>query len=123
MGLEKLESKEDERRLEDEKMEKADKLLKQENEEGEKKDIAEIAARAGKNAYDETLKTRLDSAGSGGKSEKAEFQEKAGPHLAEYESEVKAASAIKNPEDRKQALEKAYVALCEKLEGIKGTQE
>ncbi len=123
MGLEKMESKEDERRLEDKKMEEADKLLSAKEGEDGKKEIADVANRAGKNAYDEMLKSRLDTAGSGGKSEKAEFEEKAGPHLKAYEAEVEAAASIKNPEDRKEALEKAYLALSEKLEGIKGTQE
>ncbi len=65
----------------------------------------------------------MDSVGSGGISEKTEFQDKAKPFLAKYEAEIQQASRIEDPEDRKKALESAYNSLSDELEGIKGTQE
>lgn len=129
MGLDNQESKEEERRLEDKKMEDADKLVKKEapenaeGKEGRAKELGDIASKAGNSLYENVSKTRQDSVGSGGISEKAEFQDKAGPFLAKYETEVRKASGIEDPEDRKKALESAYNSLSDELEGIKGTQE
>ncbi|MDQ1343845.1 MAG: hypothetical protein QG650_565 [Patescibacteria group bacterium] len=82
MSLENQESKEDERRQEDKKIEGADKLLKQE---GKNADIAETAKRAGQNLSKEIENTRLDKAGSSGESEKAEYHRQSLPLLAKYE--------------------------------------
>ncbi len=43
--------------------------------------------------------------------------------MAEYEKSIEAAKSIGNADDRKKALEKAYLSLVEKLEGVRGTQE
>lgn len=126
---EKLESKELERREEDRKIEGANKILEKEGkEEGADKknsikDIADIASKAGNSLYKDIEKTRMDQIGSGGTSEKAEFQEKSGPFVAKYEAEIQRASLIEDSEQRKKAIEKAYFVLHEELEGIKGTQE
>lgn len=122
MNLEKQESREEERRLEDKKMKDASELL--EKEDGKSKsEIADIAGKAGKNAYDEILSTRLGSERSDGKTEKAEFEEKAAPYLVEYQKSVEAAQTIEDPETRKKALETAYAKLTDELEGVRGTQE
>ncbi|MFB0964452.1 MAG: hypothetical protein QMC36_01930 [Patescibacteria group bacterium] len=124
-----LESKELDRKEEDRKIEEADKILKKEGKEDgadkkdPSKDIADVAAKAGNSLYADISSTRKDEIGSGGISEKAEFQEKAKPLVDKYEAEVRQASLIEDPEQRKKAIEKAYFALREELEGIKGTQE
>lgn len=126
---ERLESKELDRKEEDRKIEEADKILKKEGKEDgadkkdPNKDIADVAAKAGNSLYADISSTRKDEIGSGGISEKAEFQEKAKPLVDKYEAEVRQASLIEDPEQRKKAIEKAYFALHEQLEGIKGTQE
>lgn len=114
-----LDPKEKEKQ-EDKKIENADKLLKQD---GKDKEVSDIAAKAGNSLYLDIAASRNDQVGSGGRSEKAEFQDQAKPMVAKYEEEVKAASLIKDPEDRKKAIEKAYLSLRDELEGIKGTQE
>ena len=126
---ERLESKELDRKEEDRKIEEADKILKKEGKEDgadkkdPNKDIADVAAKAGNSLYADISSTRKDEIGSGGISEKAEFQEKAKPLVGKYEAEVRQASLIEDPEQRKKAIEKAYFTLHEELEGIKGTQE
>ncbi len=126
---ERLESKELDRKEEDRKIEEADKILKKEGKEDgadkkdPNKDIADIASKAGNSLYLDISTTRKDAVGSGGISEKAEFQEKAKPLVDKYEAEIQKASLIEDPKARKEAIEKAYFALHEELEGVKGTQE
>ena len=126
---ERLESKELDRKEEDRKIEEADKILKKEGKEDgadkkdPNKDIADVASKAGNSLYKDISATRKDEIGSGGISEKAEFQEKAKPLVDKYEAEIQKASLIEDPKTRKEAIEKAYFALHEELEGVKGTQE
>jgi hypothetical protein len=123
MNLEKQESREEERRLEDKKIQEADAALQKEGRDRKEKENSGLMEKAGKDAYSEILSTRRSDTGSGEKTERAEFEEQAAPHLAQYAQAVRSAEAIKNNEDWQRALKEAYLTLVDNLEGIRGTQE
>lgn len=123
MNLEKQESREEERRLEDKKIQEADAALQKEGRDRKEKENSGLMEKAGKDAYSEILSTRRSDTGSGEKTEMAEFEERAAPYLAQYAEAVRSAEAIENGEERGRALKDAYLALVDGLEGIRGTQE
>lgn len=141
MGFEKQESEAEERRLENKKIEDADKLLKEKAgdtaelatkagnnlyadvKKDKEKDLAELAKKSGQETYSEIAKTRNGSEGSGNATELAEFEKNAKPFMDAYGTAISNANGIKDPEERKRTIEKAYSKLQEELGGVKGTQE
>lgn len=119
MGIENRDTEQDREREDRERLKGAEKLAKEKS----GNELGNIALEMGSALKTEIASTRLEDSGSGGTSEKAEFEAQSAPLLAQYQSAVRNAAEIENPEKRYQMMESAYAQLREGLESIRGTQE